>query len=325
MPFPAILLWGAAAAVAAVGVKKGIDAYNDFDDAKSIGERAERELKESQESLDKGRKKTARELEELGQLKIQVFSNQIKYIVDVIKRRAELKGGSRSKSSLKDFNEDFTIEDLQECENMVEELSLSDVASAGVAGAAAGTLLAMGAYGAVGTLATASTGAAIGSLSGVAATNATLAWLGGGSLAAGGFGMAGGMIALGGIVAAPILAIGGFVMASKAEEALEDARDYRSKVDEAVSQMKLLKTELRAIVRAKLELESTIEELVKRFESVKVDEYADDNNFKKMLILGKSLKEALNVPIMNEEGKCYDNIQATCSGFMEYTSRYVGA
>ncbi|EPB9212345.1 hypothetical protein ACRT7K_000407 [Campylobacter jejuni] len=51
--------------------------------------------------------------------------------------------------------------------------------------------LGAGAYGSVGLLASASTGTAIASLSGAAATNATLAWLGGGSLAAGGFGMAG--------------------------------------------------------------------------------------------------------------------------------------
>ena len=51
----------------------------------------------------------------------------------------------------------------------------------------------------VATVGTASTGTAISSLSGVAATNATLAWLGGGTLAAGGLGMAGGAIVLGAI------------------------------------------------------------------------------------------------------------------------------
>ena len=65
----------------------------------------------------------------------------------------------------------------------------------------------------MGTLATASTGAAISGLSGAAATNATLAWLGGGALSAGGFGIAGGTLALGGIVLGPALAIGGFMMA----------------------------------------------------------------------------------------------------------------
>ena len=48
----------------------------------------------------------------------------------------------------------------------------------------------------VSTFAVASTGTAISSLSGIAASNATLAWLGGGSIAAGGFGMTGGLVVL---------------------------------------------------------------------------------------------------------------------------------
>ena len=59
-------------------------------------------------------------------------------------------------------------------------------------GLAAGALGAIGAYGLVGTLGAASTGTAIGTLSGAAATNAALAWFGGGSLAVGGAGIAGG-------------------------------------------------------------------------------------------------------------------------------------
>lgn len=59
----------------------------------------------------------------------------------------------------------------------------------GVAGAAMGPTVAMGIATTIGT---ASTGTAISSLSGVAATNAAMAWLGGGTLAAGGGGMAAG-------------------------------------------------------------------------------------------------------------------------------------
>ena len=55
--------------------------------------------------------------------------------------------------------------------------------------------------------ATASTGVAIGSLSGAAAKSATLAWLGGGSLASGGFGAAGGMVVLSGAVAVAAVAL----------------------------------------------------------------------------------------------------------------------
>lgn len=70
-------------------------------------------------------------------------------------------------------------------------------------------------------LGTASTGTAIGGLSGVAATNATLAWLGGGSLAAGGGGMALGSMVLGGIIAGPALLIAGGIFGAKSKNKIE--------------------------------------------------------------------------------------------------------
>ncbi len=72
-------------------------------------------------------------------------------------------------------------------------------------GGLVGGSAALGAWGLVSLIGSASTGTAISSLSGIAATNATLAWFGGGSLATGGAGMAGGFWVLGGIVAAPIV------------------------------------------------------------------------------------------------------------------------
>lgn len=66
---------------------------------------------------------------------------------------------------------------------------------------------ALGAWALVGAYGAASTGTALHTLGGAAAFNATLAWFGGGSIAAGGAGMAGGAAVLGGIVAVPALAL----------------------------------------------------------------------------------------------------------------------
>jgi hypothetical protein len=72
------------------------------------------------------------------------------------------------------------------------------IASAGTV--ATGTAIGLGgqtaAMAAATTFGTASTGTAISSLSGVAAYNASLAWLGGGTIAAGGGGMAAGAMVL---------------------------------------------------------------------------------------------------------------------------------
>ncbi len=90
------------------------------------------------------------------------------------------------------------------------------------------------AYTGVGMLASTAGGVAIAELSGVAATNATLAWLGGGVLSVGGFGMVGGMAVFGGLVAGPALAILGAMSADEMKEKLEKAKAYHSQVEEAV-------------------------------------------------------------------------------------------
>ncbi|WP_157465554.1 hypothetical protein [Cellulomonas sp. Leaf395] len=77
---------------------------------------------------------------------------------------------------------------------------LGGLGAGGVGGAVAGGGVAALTFASVSALATASTGAAISTLSGAAATSATLAWLGGGTLAGGAAGMAGGIAVLTGIV-----------------------------------------------------------------------------------------------------------------------------
>jgi len=96
-------------------------------------------------------------------------------------------------------------------------------------------------------LATASTGTAISTLSGAAATNATLAWLGGGTIAAGGGGVALGTMVLGGIVAGPALAIFGHIVGNKGEEALNNARSNREQAKTIQDEASLMVGKLEAI------------------------------------------------------------------------------
>ena len=88
-----------------------------------------------------------------------------------------------------------------------------------------GTATAVGSWTVVSFVGTASTGTAIASLSGAAATNATLAWFGGGAIAAGGGGMAAGMMTLGGLVAVPLIAFSAWKTHSKAEEILKASEE----------------------------------------------------------------------------------------------------
>ncbi len=216
---------------------------------------------------------------------------------------------------LENFESSISIDELKEMEAMV--LNSLRLEAGLLAGTTGGALAGLGAYSSVGFLASASTGTAISGLSGVAATNATLAWLGGGSIASGGFGMAGGMIALGGIVAGPALAIGGFMLASKAEEALTKAVDYAAQVDKAVAELDMLGVALIGIRQNVDEVTDTLNELVQRFEVMKVNDDSDPQAFKQMIVNTKILKDLLDCRIIDEEGSPIKNIRHTCQGFLK--------
>jgi len=228
MPLP-LLLWGAAAAISAMGVKKGFDAKTDFAKAKRIGVKAEEKMKQAKYEIEEHRAELNNELENFAKFKLEIFTTDIKKLVETIK---QCKKSAKSKIYIEDT--EITAEEFKDLELSVENAMDLQI---GVSTIAAGGLTGLGIYGSVGLLASASTGTAIATLSGAAATNATMAWLGGGALSAGGFGMAGGAIALGGIIAGPAIAVGGFLMAGKAEKAVTEAQKYSAKVDVAVGEI----------------------------------------------------------------------------------------
>ncbi|MEM0733063.1 hypothetical protein [Neisseria perflava] len=166
-------------------------------------------------------------------------------------------------------------------------------------------------------LATAGTGTAIGSLSGAAATNATLAWLGGGTLASGGMGVAGGMMALGALTTGPALLIAGWYMGSKAESKLndaysnlEEARKFRADTDAAIA----LTDGINEVAKRAISILSTLRthsrRNLKRLQSI-IDEqgvdyskYSDDAKLivMKNVKLIQLIKVVLDTPILDEQG-----------------------
>ncbi|MGD9889070.1 MAG: hypothetical protein AB7S56_07380 [Halothiobacillaceae bacterium] len=311
MPFPLLIpvvLGLASAALGAAGVKKGFDAKKDFEDAKDVGERAQRKYSGAQQHLNQAREDTQHQLEALGAIKLRVFEDQIGYLVNVLKK---------GRSQISGFETDIGLnrEELRSFEGDV--LKAADVSMSLGSSAAAGAMAGMGAFGLVGSLATASTGTAIASLSGVAATNATLAWLGGGSLAAGGMGMAAGTWVLGGVVAGPALAIGGFMLASKAEEALTEARAYQAKVEVACEEMQGVREVLAGIDRNIEEMQHTISQMVERFEQVKTNDIHDEHAMARMVQMGRALRELLNIPVIDAEGAAAQDLHIRISGARE--------
>lgn len=235
MPLPLIVGIGVAAASALFGAKKGYDAYCDNKEAKDLSLEAQRVFDTAKRNLSNTRQSTAGTLADLGKTKLTIwdkpmmrFLNQFGQI-----RNVKLEG----KPLVEGFGSaNITKEQLA----VMKDLSIKahEVVIGGVSALGTGALVGVGSYGGAVMFASASTGTAISALSGAAATNATLAWFGGGSLAAGGLGMAGGMAVLGGLVAGPVLAVGGLVLAAKARENLANARSNLAQARRAAGEMK---------------------------------------------------------------------------------------
>ena len=255
MPLP-FLLAGAAIAAAGWGVKKGLDAKSDFDVAKNVNEEAQEIFDDAKRSLERCREKVQNNLESLGRQKIRLSQDAQEPFVETFR---QIKNVDYKDIDSQDENLRVSSDEILKIREVT--IRMEEVAG-GTAGAlGSGVLAGLAAYGSVGLLGTASTGTAIAGLSGAAATNATLAWLGGGSLAAGGFGMAGGATVLGGIVAGPVLLVGGLMLASKAEEAKENARSNRYKARAAAEAMKTAEAAAHAIGREADEVQKVLKRL----------------------------------------------------------------
>lgn len=232
MPLPFIL--GAAAAVAGLaGLKKGVDGIRDSKEADEIQEEAQDILDSAKRKIDTAKNNTSKAIQELGKVKLQGAATELKEFVDTF---SKIKNVKLSEANIIDESNYLSIASEGNIKSMnTIALGATQVLSSGIAGVGTGALLGWGTYGGVMALGSASTGAAIAGLSGAAATNATLAWLGGGAIAAGGGGMALGTMVLGGIVAGPALLVAGGIFNSKAKEKLNNAYSNLAKAEKIES------------------------------------------------------------------------------------------
>lgn len=234
MPLP-LLFIGVGIASAALGVGKGVKAGIDMKDASDINKKAEKKVKRATRSLEAARKLSGVALENLGSKKLFVLDQSINNFVKTFEK---IKNVELSESEgLNELNK-FKIDKASFSE--LKELGgyASSILQGTAGGALGGALTAFGAWGAATTFGAASTGTAIAGLSGAAATNATLAFFGGGSLAAGGLGIAGGTAILGGLVAGPALAVMGFVIGAKASAQKDEAYSNLAEAKKIAEELK---------------------------------------------------------------------------------------
>lgn len=225
MPLPLFIAIGAGIA-AATGVGAGIHGGVKMKEASDTAKSAQRRNKKNADRLEDSNKKTMEVMDVLGRHELE--------IVETFKRFSaafeKIKNAPNFNKIVKD---DVTLSSFTPQEIKKAAVGAS-VLLGGLGGAALGTAGGFAAAGgttaAVMALGTASTGTAISALSGAAATNATLAALGGGSLAAGGGGMALGTAVLGGATLGVGLLIGGIIFSVAGSSVLE-------KADQAWNQM----------------------------------------------------------------------------------------
>lgn len=309
LPFiiPAIIAGGTGAAKTVKGFADNYTANRIVDDANA-------RVSFSKDALDRSRHACSSALEGLGNQKLSVLNGSIARFIASFEQIKNMEvADSLGLEELKKLKVDpESLADLQEMQQFA-----AVVAGGAAAGITGGALTALGAYNAAMSFATASTGTAIATLNGAAATNATLAFFGGGSLAAGGAGMAGGVIVLGGIVAGPALLVMGLIAGKKADQKLEIAKEDKSKADQMCAELDHLAVQCDAIRRRTYmfyaflaRLDARLVPLVIQLEDVLAsegDDYLKYSEEAKSIVLRSatmagSVKSLLDTPILTEDG-----------------------
>ena len=255
-------------------------------------------------------------LEDFGSYRIEVLHKTVGVFLKYLERMNQ-----RSKAKEYDFLMaiDIKQEELSELKKI--DMKASEAAQVLATG---GGFAAIGLIGtpilvqsAVTAFAAASTGTAISTLSGAAASNAVLAWLGGGSIAAGGTGIAGGQIVLGALTAGAtvglaVVAVGTLASAFYAKKNTE-SEQYLAEIREWASQTEQSWIAINAIKSRILEMKSVTEQLEKKANLllsqmepfVDIFDQKDQEHlkiFQQTAMVIKSMSELAQTPILDPEG-----------------------
>jgi hypothetical protein len=328
MPIP-ILFIGIAAVTGAAGIGKTIKAGVDQSKAKKLNTNSNDRIDEAAERLEVLRSQCGRSLEALGEEKMFVLNRSIMSFLSSFRQIKNV-----------DFRDSVGLTELSKLhidQTSFEEMEkmgsfAASLAEGSAAGAVGGALTAFGAYSAAATFASASTGTAISTLSGAAASNATLAFFGGGSLATGGLGMAGGMAVLGGLVAGPALLVMGVITGAMAGKNLENAKANAAQATEICEQLENGAVQCMAIRRRTqmfynilARLDAHFYPLIYQMEDVIQREGYDYSTYtpeSKRIVaatasMAVTIKSVLDTPLLTEDGSLTEDSKSIGSQMMK--------
>lgn len=272
-------------------------------------------IKETHTKSDPIRQETNKKLEELGKVRIDIMSTVFEEFNTHMKEIKNLPFDNSVHSSLGANN--FSISQKEFNDMQVSVLSIKEILKNTTKAGVAGAISAGAAYSAVAAFGAATTGSFISTISGIAASNATLAWIGGGVLSLGSGGIAFGAVILSGIAIVP--AVSYLIWKGKFNYA-----DERIEVDEHYREAILYKESIDKIIKNLAEMIKLIENtivLTRRYsvECNKLNKQTDhiihqigDNYaaytkkqkalIQKHIIFFTGLYALINTPIMNEDG-----------------------
>jgi hypothetical protein len=337
MPIPFLFI-AAGVGTAALGIGKGVKAGADMKDAHDTNETAQDIVDRATNAARISRENCSKALEDLGLKKIWILNNSVDSFIRTFEQlhNVELEE-SAGLDELKNFHID---------KQSFAELKQMSVTAASIAGglagsAAAGALTALGAYGGAMTLGTcATTGTAIATLSGAAATNATLAFLGGGALSIGGLGVAGGTMVLGGLVAGPALAVMGFIAGAKASASkdaaysnLAKANKYKEEVETVRCLCKAIRMRANMFERLLIKLDAIFEPLTESLAQIIQTSGTDFSQYTKEekavvaenLAVVKAIKAVLDTPILTEDGNLTEESNALIAPVQSIVDTYANS
>jgi hypothetical protein len=132
MPIP-FIVGGIAVAAAITGVKKGIDAKNDMNEANEVNEAAKAMAKEAEEFITMAKDKTKGAIEALGQEKIRILSTSINdFVMNFEKIKNINLKNSQGIEELKNFNPSSEgFKQLKEAAYEAKQIAINGLAAIG--------------------------------------------------------------------------------------------------------------------------------------------------------------------------------------------------
>ena len=278
-----------------------------------------------------------RSLSAFGEYRLMALKNTVGRFLNCLDKL-----GQRAKSKEYDFlmGIDLSLETVAELKEI--DMKTSDaIKTLAVGGGAAAVGVAVTPWavtGAVSALATASTGTAISTLSGAAATNATLAWLGGGAISAGGGGVAAGSVVLGALTATAaagvaIVAIGtlasGFYARkyTEAEQYIADIKKWAAETEAGWEVIKGIKARVDELQQLTMDLEKCAMKSLDELDSILG--CFDNHNiehvkcFQQSALLVKSMSELAQTSVLDENGNFNDQVTIVADKTRSITNHYL--